>query len=329
MAEICVRLDGLPLAIELAAARIKLLPPAAMLKRMESSLKVLTGGARDLPARQQTMRGAIAWSYDLLDDEEKKLFNRLSVFLGGCGLEEAESVCNSKGDLDLDILDGVTSLVDKSLLRHKADRETEGRFSMLQTIREFGLGQLGESGELDALRGQHLTFFLELAEEAESELTGASQASWFSRLEKEHDNFRSAIIHSRESGRLEDGLRLAGGLWRFWEVRGHVGEGRAVLDQLIQVPGAIDVEANVRAKALNGAGVLAGNQGDHARQSAILQESRMLYEELGDKSGIAQSINNLGSIAYSQGDYAQAQVFYTESLEIRRAISDSWGLLIL
>jgi predicted ATPase/tRNA A-37 threonylcarbamoyl transferase component Bud32 len=326
VAEICVRLDGLPLAIELAAARIKLLPPAAMLKRMESSLKVLTGGARDLPARQQTMRGAIAWSYDLLDEEEKKLFNRLSVFLGGCDLEEAESVCNSKNDLDLDILDGVTSLVDKSLLRHKEDKDTEGRFSMLQTIREFGLGQLAESGELDALREQHLTFYLGLAEEAELELTGASQASWFSRLEKEHDNFRSAVIHSREAGRLEDGLRLSGALWRFWEVRGHVGEGRAVLDQLFQSPGAIDVAPNVRAKALNGAGVLAGNQGDHARQTAILQESRKLYEELGDKSGIAQSINNLGSIAYSQGDYAQAQVFYTESLEIRRAISDSWGI---
>ena len=197
VAEICMRLDGLPLAIELAAARIKLLPPAAMLKRMESSLKVLTGGARDLPARQQTMRGAIAWSYDLLENEERTLFNRLSVFLGGCNLEEAEVVCNSTGDLELDFLDGVTSLVDKSLLRQK-EWDDEGRFSMLQTIREFGLEQLAQSGESDAIRAQHLNFYLEMAEQAEAELTGAAQASWFSRLAKEHDNFRAAL--SLQSG---------------------------------------------------------------------------------------------------------------------------------
>ena len=326
VAEICTRLDGLPLAIELAAARIKLLPPSAMLKRMDSSLKVLTGGARDLPARQQTMRGAIAWSYDLLEPEERTLFNRLSIFLGGCSLEEAEAVCNSTGDLELDFLDGVTSLVDKSLLRQKEQDDSEGRFSMFQTIREFGLEQLAQTGELATVRAQHLNFYLELAEQAEPELTGASQASWFSRLEKEHDNFRAALIYSRESDRLEDGLRLAGALWRFWEVRGHVGEGRAVMDQLLNMAGATDVSPNVRAKALNGAGVLAGNQGDHARQTAILQESLKLYEELDDKSGIAQSINNLGSIAYSQGDYARAQDFYTQSLELRRAISDSWGI---
>lgn len=325
VAEICVRLDGLPLAIELAAARIKLLPPAAMLKRMESSLKVLTGGARDLPARQQTMRGAIAWSYDLLENEERTLFNRLSVFLGGCNLEEAEVVCNSNGDLEIDFLDGVTSLVDKSLLRQK-EWDDEGRFSMLQTIREFGLEQLAQSGESEALRTQHLNFYLEMAEQAEAELTGPSQASWYSRLAKEHDNFRAALVYSQEIKKPEEGLRLAGALWRFWEVRGHVGEGRAVLDQLLNLPGASEVPANVRAKALNGAGVLAGNQGDHTRQMAILQESRKLYEELGDKSGIAQSINNLGSIAYSQGDYPRAQAYYTESLEIRREISDSWGI---
>ncbi|HZJ46023.1 MAG TPA: protein kinase [Pyrinomonadaceae bacterium] len=326
VAEICSRLDGLPLAIELAAARIKLLPPAAMLKRMDSSLKVLTGGARDLPERQQTMRGAIAWSYDLLESQEKTLFNRLSVFLGGCSLEEAEAVCNSTGDLEIDFLDGVTSLVDKSLLRQKEQDDAEGRFSMLQTIREFGLEQLAQSGELETIRSEHLKFYLEMGETAEPELTGPSQASWFSRLDKEQDNFRAALIYSRESGKLHDGLRLAGALWRFWEVRGHIGEGRAVLDQLLMMPGASDVSPNVRAKALNGAGVLAGNQGDHARQTAILQESLKLYEELGDKSGIAQSINNLGSIAYSQGDYPKAQEFYTQSLELRRSISDSWGI---
>jgi predicted ATPase len=326
VAEICVRLDGLPLGIELASARIKLLPPAAMLKRMESRLKVLTGGARDLPARQQTMRGAIAWSYDLLASEEKTLFNRLSVFVGGCNLEEAESVCNSTGDLELDFLDAVTSLVDKSLLRQKEQEDTEGRFSMLETIREFGLEQLVISGEAEGIRAQHLSFFLELAQQAEPELTGASQGSWFARLEREHDNFRAALLSTRESGKLEDGLRLAGALWRFWEVRGYVTEGRGILDDLLNLTASVEVPANVRAKALNGAGVLAGNQGDYARQTAILEESLKLYEELGDKSGIAQSINNLGSIAYSQGDYARAQALYTESLNLRREIADSWGI---
>jgi predicted ATPase/serine/threonine protein kinase len=326
VAEICFRLDGLPLAIELAAARIKLLPPAAMIKRMENTLKMLTGGARDLPARQQTMRGAIAWSYDLLDDQEKTLFNRLSVFVGGCSLEETESVCNSEGDLEIDFLDGVTSLVDKSLLRLKEHEGSEGRFSMLQTIREFGLEQLSESGEADAMRSHHLNFYMRLAEQAESELIGASQPSWLARLEEEHDNFRAALLFSKQSDKLESGLRLAGALWRFWDVRAHVSEGRAALDDLLNLSTNVQVPAEVRAKALNGAGILAGNQGDYARQTAILEESLNIYKELDDRSGIAQSINNLGSIAYSQGDYERAQELYTESLNLRREIGDSWSI---
>jgi non-specific serine/threonine protein kinase len=325
VAEICFKLDGLPLAIELAAARIKLLPPVAMLKRMESRLKVLTGGARDLPERQQTMRGAIAWSYDLLDEHEKTLFNRLSVFAGGCSLDDAEEICNSAGPLEIDFLDGVTSLVDKSLLRQKEHEGAEGRFSMLETIREFGLEQLTQSNEADAVREQHLNFYLKLAEEAESELTRAAQASWFERLEKEHDNFRAALNYSKGS-RVESGLRLGGALWRFWDVRGYVMEGRGVLDELLGLAQGINVPAIVRAKALNGAGVLAGDQGDYDRQTAILEESMKLYKELEDKPGIAQSINNLGSLAYSQGDYARAEALYTESLNLRREIGDSWGI---
>lgn len=326
VAEICFRLDGLPLAIELAAARIKLLPPPAMVKRMASRLKILTGGARDLPARQQTMRGAIAWSYDLLEADEKTLFNRLSVFVGGCNLDDAEAVCNLAGELGIDFLDGVTSLVDKSLLRQKEQEGAEGRFSMLETIREFGLEQLEQSGEAETIRQQHLSFYLELAEQAESELTGSSQASCLARLKKEHDNLRAALSYSRETGNLEEGLRLAGALWRFWEVRGQVTEGRAVLDELLNLTVGVDVAANVRAKALNGAGVLAGNQGDHSRQTVILEESLGLYKGLGDKAGIAQSINNLGSIAFSQGNYARAQELYDESLHLRREINDSWGI---
>jgi len=326
VAEICFKLDGLPLAIELAAARIRLLPPTAMIKRMESRLKVLTGGARDLPERQQTMRGAIAWSYELLDKHEKTLFNRLSVFVGGCSLDDAEAICNSAGPLEIDFLDGVTSLVDKSLLRQKEQEGAEGRFSMLETIREFGLEQLTQSGEAEAVSKAHLSFYLKLAEEAESKLTGSAQASWFERLDKEHDNFRAGLNYSKASGKLESGLRLGGALWRFWDVRGYVTEGRGVLDELVCLAQGVNIPATVRAKALNGAGVLAGNQGDYDRQTAILEESLKLYKELDDKPGIAQSINNLGSIAYSQGDYARAEALYTESLSLRREIGDSWGI---
>jgi predicted ATPase len=326
VAEICFKLDGLPLAIELAAARIKLLPPAAMIKRMETRLRVLTGGARDLPERQQTMRGAIAWSYDLLDKHEKTLFNRLSVFVGGCSLDDAEAVCSSAEPLEIDFLEGVTSLVDKSLLRQKEQEGAEGRFSMLETIREFGLEQLTLSGEAEAIRERHLSFYLELSEEAESELTGSSQASWFERLEKEHDNLRAALNYSKVSSKLELGLRLGGALWRFWDVRGYVMEGRGLLDELLALSQGINLAETVRAKALNGAGVLAGNQGDYDRQTAILEESLKLYKELDDKPGIAQAINNLGSIAYSQGDYARAEALYTESLNLRREIGDSWSI---
>jgi tetratricopeptide (TPR) repeat protein len=297
-----------------------------MIKRMESRLKVLTGGARDLPERQQTMRGAIAWSYELLDKHEKTLFNRLSVFVGGCSLEDAEAVCDLADPLEIDFLDGVTSLVDKSLLRQKEHEGDEGRFSMLETIREFGLEQLTQSGEAEAIRERHLSFYLELAEEAESELTGSSQAQWFSRLEKEHDNFRAALSYTKVNGKLESGLRLGGALWRFWDVRGYVREGRAVLDELLGLAQGIEVAATVRAKVLNGAGTLAGNQGDYDRQTSILEESLKLYRELDEKPGIAQSINNLGNIAYLQGDYARAEALYSESLNLRREIVDSWGI---
>jgi tetratricopeptide (TPR) repeat protein len=270
------------------------------------------------------MRGAIAWSYDLLDNDEKVLLNRLSVFAGGCNLEDGETVCASVLPLHIDFLDGITSLVDKSLLRLK-EEANESRFSMLQTIREFASDQLVQAGEAEVIREQHLKFFLELAESAESELTGSSQAAWFERLEREHDNLRGALSYSIEQNKVEEGLRLAGSLWRFWDVRGYVAEGRGVLSDLLSRTVDTSIKASVRAKALTGAGVLAGNQGDYERQKKIVEESLHLYREMDDKPGIAQSINNLGSIAYSQGDYDSAEVFFSESLSIRREIGDSWG----
>jgi predicted ATPase len=223
VAEICRRLDGLPLAIELAAARIRVLPPAALLARLERRLPLLTGGAQDLPARQRTMCGAIAWSYDLLDEREKTLFRRLSVFVGGCTLEAAAAVCKAANDPAPDVLDGVASLVDKSLL-HLHAGHTEPRVGMLDTIREYALERLAESGEEDALRQQHATYYWGLIEEAESHLSSAERQVWLDRLEAEHDNLRAALgWNATGTSDTETGKRLAGALLWFWFLRGYLG----------------------------------------------------------------------------------------------------------
>ncbi len=214
VAEICVRLDGLPLAIELAAARVKLLSPQAMLVRLEEPLKLLTGGARDLSARQQTLRGAIAWSYDLLDENEKRLFRRLAVFVGGCTLEAAEAVCHGGVDLRADVFDGIASLVDKSLLRQEEAPDGEPRFFMLETIREYAQERLTESGE--ELQNRHAEFFLNFAEQAEIEIHGFQQLKWLDRLEVEHDNLRAALGWLTHNSKAQLGLRLAGALTDFW-----------------------------------------------------------------------------------------------------------------
>jgi predicted ATPase/class 3 adenylate cyclase len=285
VAEICVRLDGLPLAIELAASRIKLLPPQALLGRLDSRLKLLTGGSRDLPARQQTLRGAIAWSYDLLGEHEKKLFRRLVVFSGGCTLEAAEAVCNADGDLDVDVLDGVASLVDNSLIRQEEQTAGQARLSMLETIREYGLECLSASGEAEAVRKQHGEFFRALAEEAEPELW--RQAAWIDRLESEHDNLRAALDwcagHSPEAG-----LCLAGALHWFWHIRGHFTEGRRRLEMALAAAPSAGVSA--RRTALCAAAQLAGSMGDDEQARAWGEESLTLCWEAGDTAGIAWSL---------------------------------------
>ncbi|HJU53281.1 MAG TPA: winged helix-turn-helix domain-containing protein, partial [Pyrinomonadaceae bacterium] len=233
VAEICTQLDGLPLAIELAAARIKLLPPQAMLMRLESPFKLLTGGARDAPARQRTMREAIAWSYELLDEPEKSLFRRLAVFLGGATLDAAARVCDAEGDLGIGIEDGVESLVDKSLLRQVEQGGVEPRFAMLETIREYGLELLKASGERERMRQLHASYFLDLAERANPELAGARQKQWLEQLEQEHDNLRAALRRSLEFNQTQTSLRLAGALWWFWYLHGHYREGREWLDKVL------------------------------------------------------------------------------------------------
>ena len=270
VAEICVRLDGLPLAIELAAARIKMLPPRAMLQRLTSRLKLLTGGARDLPERQRTLRATIEWSFALLDQGEQLLFARLAVFSGGRTLEAIEAICDSEGDLGVEAFDGISSLLDKSLLRQEEGPDGEPRFVMLETVHEFTREKLQGSGEAEEIRRAHAEYFLILAEEADPELRGPHQLEWLERLEAEHENMRAALSWASERKEVEVALRLGGALGWFWSMRGYQSEGRRWLEEALAMDGRVSSE--VRAMALAGAGWLAENQGDLDRAKEASEE---------------------------------------------------------
>jgi predicted ATPase/class 3 adenylate cyclase len=322
--EICYRLDGLPLAIELAAARIKLLPPRAMLVRLENRLEFLTGGARDLPARQQTLRNAIAWSYDLLNEDEQTLFRQCSVFVGGCTLNAIEAVAggNPSGAL---VLDRLGSMLDKSLLREVESTSGEPRFLMLETLREFGLEQLEANGEQETIRRRHANFFLVLAEQAEATLESAEQVEWMNRLEQEHDNLRAALEWSRiGEGAEELCLRLAGTLGLFWEVRGYFSEGRERLSAVLMTETAQGRTA-ARAKLLARAAELAYRQSDYPATISFAGESLAIGREIGDKQGIASALIKLGNAATEGGDYATAARFLEEALTIWRELEDKHG----
>ncbi len=323
VAAICACLDGLPLAIELAAARVKYFPPQTLLTRLEQGLSVLSGGARDLPARQQTLRGAMAWSYDLLSPREQQLFRRLSVFVNGCTLDASEEVCTAAGPLEGDLLEGLMSLFDKSLLRQIEETEGEPRFWMLQTLREFGLEVLAASGEIEATRQAHAVYYLRLAEEAEPQLKSAQQSAWLARLQVEHVNLRAALRWLREQGAKEMMLRLSGALGYFWELDGHWSEGRAFLEQALAV--SEGVAPAVRAKTLNAASMLIGQQGDHQQAMALGEQSLALYRQLDDTPGIAGSLYNLGTLAWVRGNVAIARSLLDEALALFRKLDDPWG----
>ena len=325
--QICSRLDGLPLAIELAAARVKVLPPQALLTRLESRLKMLMAGPRDLPPRQQTMRGAIAWSYDLLSEEEKKLFRRLAVFVRGCDLEAIEAVCNQTGDLQIEVLDGVASLVDKSLLQQKAVAEAEPRFTMLETITEFGLERLDAVSEAAELRRSHASYFLNFAEQEGGELLGAQQERGLDKFETEHDNLRAALGWCAENGEAELGLKLAASVWRFWELRGYWTEGRERLTHLLSLP-QTPATFMVRLKALYAAGILADTQCDYAAARSLFEEKLGLHKTLGDQWGVANSINNLGIIALRERNFAAARALYEESLKFWRELGNEHAVAL-
>ena len=317
--EICARLDGLPLAIELAAARVKVLSPSSMRTRLASRLQLLTGGARDLPQRQQTLRAAMDWSYDLLSAPEQKLFRRLSVFVG-CNLEGVEAVCDTKGDLDLDLLDGMASLVDKSLVQQIEQAQGESRFVMLETIREYALEKLQASGEQALTKRAHAAYCLVLAEEA-TEQSGPEGAEWLERFALEHDNFRAGLEWLTETGDAEWGLRLGAALFRFWEMREYLAEGRDRLGKLLKLPSAA-APTKTRARALFAAGVLALEQGDYASAEVLITENLNVARQLDDKQSIAVSLNALAVIARDRGDVPAAHSLLAESLELWRELGD-------
>ncbi len=321
VAEICYRLDGLPLAIELAAARLKIFSPQAILARLEKRFELLKGGPRDVPARHQTLRQAIAWSDDLLEAEEKILFRRLAVFAGGCSLDAAEAIC---GDFADATLDGIAALVDKSLLRQDRATDGEPRFMMFETIREYALERLQASGDWEAVRRAHADFFLALAEKAEPQLTGPEQKAWCDQLAKEHDNFRAVFNWVQATGEVNLGLRLGGALWRFWLWHGHVREGYERLNALLALPNAAPHKKE-RAKALNGAGTVANILCDYRAARAFLQESLEIWRKLGDKRGMAIVLNNLAWIACHRGDLAAAQTLSQEALDLHRQAGDQRG----
>jgi predicted ATPase/serine/threonine protein kinase len=319
VATICARLDGLPLAIELAAARIKLLSPSAMQSRLESCLNLLTGGARDLPTRHQTLRGTLDWSYGLLTPAEQMLFRRLSVFIGGCTLEGVEAVCNTKSDLGVDVLDGMASLVDKSLVQQVDGGDSESRFVMLATIRQYAVECLLGSGDEALTRRSHAAYCLVFAED--STQNAGERKQWLERFEVEHDNFRSALDWLTASGDADWGLRLGAALFPFWEMREHLTEARDRLAKLLTLKGAA-AQPKPRARVLFAAGVLAVEQGDYTSAQKLIEESLKISRSLEDQRAVAAALNALAVNARDCGDVEAACSLFEESLAMWRESGD-------
>jgi predicted ATPase/DNA-binding CsgD family transcriptional regulator len=330
IAEICVRLDGLPLAIELAAARIKLLPPQTLLSRLANRLGVLTGGKRDLPMRQRTLRDTIDWSYHLLNAGEQHLFVRLAVFVGGCTLEAAETVCNATADLPIDVLDGLASLLDQSLLHQIQGPAGEARFGMLEMLREYALERLLASGEVEDLRQHHARFYLQLAEMLEPALSGPDQIATLDRLETEQGNLHIALSWALEQQAWEIAVRLGSALRRFWLRRGHLAEWRRWLAAGLSA--VQDLPDGMRAKALWVAGNLAVNANEYTQARMLLEESLILYRQLHDDRGSAWALFDIGCVACVNNDQS-TRALLEESLSLAHQVGDgdltAWALVWL
>ncbi|HEY8777271.1 MAG TPA: BTAD domain-containing putative transcriptional regulator [Gaiellaceae bacterium] len=319
VAEICARLEGLPLAIELAAARTRLLPPVALLSRLGNRLELLTGGKRDAPQHQQTLRMTLDWSYDLLEPDAQRLFARLAVFAGGCTLSSAEAVCGGDGS----VLEGLSTLVDESLVRQRETDADEPRFSMLEIVREYALERLSGSGDGDATRRRHLEHFVSLAEEAEPKLADRDQIAWFARLEDEHDNLRAALAFALESDDSSSALRLAVGVRRFWQIHGYLVEGRQALESALAA--TPDVPSELRANALNMSGILAGEQGEFDTARARFEAALDYAHAVGATRVISSALVNLGTLSFFGGELDAARDLYKESIAYFASLGDIRG----
>jgi predicted ATPase len=325
IAGICERVDGLPLAIELAAARIKLFSPQALLHRLETSLTALGSGARDLPGRQQTLRGAIDWSYQMLDEKQKRLLNRFSVFARGASLEQAELVCGSPEDVGDDVLSGLDELADKSLLRRQPDFD-EPRLLMLQTIREFAGERLEESGEAQVIRNRHADALSSLAKAAAPNLFGEDQKMWLDRLELDHDNFRVALDWCVAERDAERAQILGGTLWRFWQMRGHLHEGRARLTAILAMPESKRIPDS-RARALEAAGGIAYWHGDMPAAQAFYDECLALRQAGDDRRELANAYYNASfPSAVNVSDLPKSEALLEQALPIYRELADEAGI---
>jgi predicted ATPase/transcriptional regulator with XRE-family HTH domain/TolA-binding protein len=332
VADICRRLEGLPLALELAAARARLLPPPSLLARLDQRLPLLVGGPHDLPARQRTMRDAIAWSYELLEASEQALFRRLCVFVGGCTLDAAEAVCGEHAG-EPTVLDGLAALMDSSLLRVEVaspvgDRDTAPetqRIALLETIREYGLERLEAHAESHTVRQRHAAYYLAVAEAAQSGLAGPEAPAWLARLDREHDNLRAALRWAHEQRDQAMALHLAGALWRFWHQRGHLSEGRQWLRRALDLPAASTITTSARVNALVGTARLAIDQADYDEAAASCTLAVSLGREQDDASQLVAALNVQGLLARQQDRYADSVHDHQQALSLAQPAQDRAG----
>ncbi|CAN5318907.1 hypothetical protein BH23CHL1_BH23CHL1_08710 [soil metagenome] len=322
---VCHRLDGLPLALELAAGRINVLTPKAILARLDNRLTLLTGGGQDVPERQQTLRNTISWSYDLLTPHEQAFFRRLAVFVGGWTLEAADAVIGA--DLEMDVLEGLAALVDHQLVRSMEQPDGTSRFGMLAAIREYAFERLMASDEHEELRQRHADYYGKFARAASQRNSMAEQKASFDVVEQDYDNLRAALDWLDESGHIEQGLQLGSALWQFWEIRGYLTEGRR------RISAFLDVEESrsfprARGTALFTLGRLCFQQGDYAAARTPLEERRALARQIGEKTREAAALTQIGHIDRIHGDYQAARACYVESLAIRRADGNPWQIAL-
>jgi predicted ATPase/DNA-binding CsgD family transcriptional regulator len=327
VAQVCYRLDGIPLAIELAAARSKVLSVEEISERLDDSFRLLAAGSRTAMPRQRTLHATMDWSHELLGQKERVLFRRLSVFAGGFALEAAESICVGEELQRDEVLELLSQLVDKSLVVAQ-ERDGAARYRILETIRQYGRERLEEAGEAAHVRERHAGYYLALAEEAEPKLKGEGQVAWLERLEAEHDNLRAAMRWLLDRGELEEAARLGWALWLFWGIRTHLAEGRRSMEQALSLRGSVAMSASARAKALYVVGMMSNYQGDHLSAEPLVQESLRLFKKLGDKVGKAYALSNAGYVALGQGRYQRAIAVIEEAADLFLEEGEKWGAAI-